>query len=175
MANLPESSDLPGATCVSRDRPRSHAPIPNPQSRLPGLAVAALLPENRRMSGDKPYDIAISVDTRFLDEQSAPADNRFAFAYTITIANRGTVGARLLSRHWVITDENGKVREVRGDGVIGEQPWVRPGTDFEYTSGAVLETACGTMHGSYQMVADDGTCFDALIPAFVLSTPRTLH
>jgi ApaG protein len=139
------------------------------------LAEAAVLPENRRMSGDKPYDITISVDTRFLDDQSAPADNRFAFAYTITIANRGTVGARLLSRHWVITDENGKVREVRGDGVIGEQPWVRPGADFEYTSGAVLETACGTMHGSYQMVADDGTCFDALIPAFVLSTPRTLH
>jgi ApaG protein len=127
------------------------------------------------MTGRKPYDIAISVDTRFLDDQSAPSDNRYAFAYTITIENRGTVGARVLSRHWVITDGNGKVREVRGDGVIGEQPWVRPGTDFEYTSGAVLETACGTMHGSYQMVADDGTCFDALIPAFVLSTPRTLH
>ena len=127
------------------------------------------------MSGKKPYDITISVDTRFLDDQSAPADNRYAFAYTITIANHGSVGARLLSRHWIITDGNGKVHEVQGDGVVGEQPWVRPGDDYEYTSGAVLETALGTMHGSYQMVADDGTRFDAFIPAFVLSTPRTLH
>jgi ApaG protein len=127
------------------------------------------------MSGKKPYDITISVDTRFLDDQSVPADNRYAFAYTITIVNHGSVGARLLSRHWVITDGNGKVREVHGDGVVGEQPWVRPGDDFEYTSGAVLETALGTMRGSYQMVADDGTHFDAHIPAFVLSTPRTLH
>jgi len=127
------------------------------------------------MSDKKPYDITISVDTRFLDDQSAPADNRYAFAYTVTIANHGTVGARLMSRHWIITDANGKVHEVRGEGVIGEQPWVQPGRDFEYTSGAVLETALGTMHGSYQMVADDGTQFDALIPAFVLTTPRTLH
>ncbi|MFI4969509.1 MAG: Co2+/Mg2+ efflux protein ApaG, partial [Lysobacterales bacterium] len=127
------------------------------------------------MSDKKPYDITISVDTRFLDDQSAPADNRYAFAYTITIANHGTVGARLLSRHWIITDGNGKVHEVRGDGVVGEQPWVQPGADYEYTSGAVIETALGTMYGSYQMVADDGTHFDALIPAFVLSTPRTLH
>jgi ApaG protein len=127
------------------------------------------------MSDKKPYDITISVDTRFLDDQSAPADNRYAFAYTVTIANHGTVGARLMSRHWIITDANGKVHEVRGEGVIGEQPWVQPGRDYAYTSGAVLETALGTMHGSYQMVADDGTQFDALIPAFVLSTPRTLH
>jgi len=127
------------------------------------------------MSGQKPYDIAISVDTRFLDDQSAPAENRYAFAYTITIANLGTVGARLLSRHWVITDANGKVHEVRGDGVVGEQPWMRPGSNFEYTSGAVIETELGTMRGSYQMVADDGTQFDAMIPTFVLTTPRTLH
>ena len=127
------------------------------------------------MSGQKPYDIAISVDMRFLDDQSAPAENRYAFAYTITIANHGTVGARLLSRHWIITDANGKVHEVRGDGVVGEQPWMRPGGGFEYTSGAVIETELGTMRGSYQMVADDGTQFDADIPAFVLSTPRTLH
>lgn len=127
------------------------------------------------MSSSKPYDISISIDTRFLDGQSEPADNRYAFAYTITIANRGTVGARLLSRHWVITDGNGKISEVRGEGVVGEQPWMRPGDDYEYTSGAVLETALGTMHGSYQMVADDGTQFDAVIPAFVLSVPRTLH
>jgi ApaG protein len=127
------------------------------------------------MSGKKPYDITISVNTRFLDDQSVPGDNRYAFAYTVTIVNHGTVGARLMSRHWVITDENGKVREVHGDGVVGEQPWVRPGDDFEYTSGAVIETSLGTMRGSYQMVADDGTQFDAHVPAFVLSTPRTLH
>lgn len=127
------------------------------------------------MSGQKPYDIAISVDMRFLDDQSAPAENRYAFAYTITIANHGSVGARLLSRHWVITDANGKVHEVRGDGVVGEQPWMRPGGNFEYTSGAVIETELGTMRGSYQMVADDGTQFDAMIPTFVLTTPRTLH
>jgi ApaG protein len=85
------------------------------------------------------------------------------------------VPARLLTRHWVITDANGKIEEVNGEGVVGEQPWMRPGDDFEYTSGAVLETAVGTMHGSYQMVADDGTRFEAPIPAFTLSIPRTLH
>ena len=127
------------------------------------------------MSGQKPYDIAISVDMRFLDDQSAPAENRYAFAYTITIANHGSVGARLLSRHWIITDANGKVHEVRGDGVVGEQPWMRPCGGFEYTSGAVIETELGTLRGSYQMVADDGTQFDAMIPTFVLTTPRTLH
>ena len=127
------------------------------------------------MSGQKPYDIAISVDMRFLDDQSAPAENRYAFAYTITIANHGSVGARLLSLHWIITGANGKVHEVRGDGVVGEQPWMRPGGGFEYTSGAVIETELGTMRGSYQMVADDGTQFDAMIPTFVLTTPRTLH
>lgn len=127
------------------------------------------------LMSNKPYDIAICVDTRFLDSQSEPAGSRYAFAYTITIANRGTVGARLLSRHWVITDDNGKVSEVRGEGVVGEQPWMRPGEHYQYTSGAVLETGLGTMHGSYQMVADDGTTFDALIPAFVLSIPRTVH
>jgi ApaG protein len=127
------------------------------------------------MTNKKPYDITISIDTRFLHDQSAPADNRYAFAYTITIANCGSVGARLLSRHWIITDGNGKTSEVRGDGVVGEQPWMRPGDDFEYTSGAVLETALGTMRGSYQMIADDGTRFDADIPLFLLSVPRTLH
>jgi ApaG protein len=127
------------------------------------------------MSGKKPYDITVDVATSFLDDQSAPADSRYVFAYTIRIANRGTVAARLLSRHWVITDGNGSVREVRGEGVIGEQPLVRPGENYDYTSGAVLETALGTMYGSYRMLADDGTQFDAHIPAFVLSIPRTLH
>ncbi|MEO6103588.1 MAG: Co2+/Mg2+ efflux protein ApaG [Pseudoxanthomonas sp.] len=121
------------------------------------------------------YAIAIDVATRFLDDQSAPADGRFAFAYTIHIRNHGKLPARLIDRHWVITDANGKVQEVRGEGVIGEQPWLRPGDDFEYTSGAVLETALGTMHGSYGMLADDGTRFDAPIAAFTLSVPRTVH
>ena len=127
------------------------------------------------MARRKAHKIDVSVETRFLDEQSAPRENRFVFAYTITISNHGEVPARLLTRHWVITDANGKVQEVRGDGVIGEQPWMRPGDDFRYTSGAVLETAVGTMRGSYEMLADDGTRFDANIPEFTLSVPRTLH
>ena len=121
------------------------------------------------------YAIDIDVATRFLDEQSVPADGRFVFAYTIRILNRGNVPARLIARHWVITDANGKVQEVRGDGVVGEQPWLRPGDDFEYSSGAVLETAHGTMQGSYDMLADDGTRFDAPIAMFTLSIPRTVH
>ena len=124
-----------------------------------------------------PADYAIDIDvaTRFLDDQSAPEDGRFVFAYTIHIHNRGRVPARLLGRHWVITDANGKIQEVRGEGVVGEQPWLRPGEDFEYTSGAVLETAHGVMQGSYEMLADDGTRFDAPIAPFTLSIPRTLH
>jgi ApaG protein len=122
-----------------------------------------------------PHDIDVQVQTRFLPDQSMPEDGRFVFAYTIRIHNSGQVPARLISRHWLITDDNGKVQEVRGEGVVGEQPWLRPGDDFEYTSGAVLETALGTMEGSYQMLADDGTHFDAAIAPFTLSIPRTLH
>ena len=122
-----------------------------------------------------PHDIEVQVQTRFLPEQSTPEDGRFVFAYTIRIHNSGQVPARLISRHWLITDDNGKVQDVRGEGVVGEQPWLRPGEDFEYTSGAVLETALGTMEGSYQMLADDGTHFDAAIAPFTLSIPRTLH
>lgn len=121
------------------------------------------------------HAIDVEVRTRFLPEQSVPEDGRFVFAYTIRIHNGGQVPARLISRHWLITDDNGKVQEVRGEGVVGEQPWLRPGEDFEYTSGTVLETALGTMHGSYQMLADDGTRFDALIAPFTLSVPRVLH
>jgi len=121
------------------------------------------------------YALTIDVATRFLDEQSAPDENRSAFAYTIRIRNTGDVPARLVTRHWIIRDANGKVQEVRGDGVVGEQPWLRPGDDFEYTSGAVLETNVGTMRGSYQLIADDGTRFDAPIAPFTLSVPRTLH
>jgi len=127
------------------------------------------------MTGKTPYLITITVQTRFLAEQSAPQDNRYVFSYTIHIANTGSVGAKLLTRHWIITDANGKVQEVRGDGVVGEQPWLRPGEDFNYTSGAVLETAVGTMRGSYHMLADDGSHFDATIPQFTLSIPRTVH
>ena len=121
------------------------------------------------------YAIAIDVATRFLDEQSAPADQRFVFSYTISIRNHGRIAARLLGRHWLITDANGKVREVRGEGVVGEQPWLRPGDVFEYTSGAVLETPLGTMRGSYDMLADDGTRFEAPIAPFTLTVPRTVH
>lgn len=127
------------------------------------------------MASNKPHDITVSVETQFLDDQSTPQDNRYVFSYTIKIQNRGSIGARLLSRHWIITDANGDVREVRGDGVVGEQPMMHPGEGYEYTSGAILETSVGTMHGSYQMVAEDGTRFDADIPSFVLSIPRTLH
>ena len=127
------------------------------------------------MPSTKSHDIRVQGATRFLDEQSHPTQNRFVFSYTVTIRNRGETPAKLLSRHWIITDGNGKVQEVRGDGVVGEQPRVRPGEDYQYTSGAVLETAVGTMRGSYQMLSEDGTRFDAAIPEFTLSVPRTLH
>ncbi|MBP6626280.1 MAG: Co2+/Mg2+ efflux protein ApaG [Arenimonas sp.] len=122
-----------------------------------------------------PHAIEVAVATRFLDDQSVPEDDRYVFAYTVRIRNIGHVPAQLLSRHWLITDANGKVQEVRGDGVVGEQPRIEPGEHYEYTSGAVLETELGTMRGSYRMLADDGTQFDAAIDAFTLSMPRTLH
>ena len=137
------------------------------------IEPSAALAHNAAMNN--PHDIQISVAARFLDEHSAPQDRRFAFAYTITIRNEGSVPAQLVSRHWVITHGNGKVEEVRGPGVVGEQPHLDPGQAFEYTSGAIIETPVGTMQGSYQMLADDGTAFDALIPRFTLSVPRTLH
>lgn len=117
----------------------------------------------------------IDVSTRYLDEQSEPGNDRFVFAYTIRIGNAGDESAQLVSRRWVITDANGKVERVEGDGVVGEQPWLQPGEGFEYTSGAMLETDLGTMEGSYMMVADDGTRFEVPIPAFTLTVPRTLH
>lgn len=127
------------------------------------------------MNAKKLHDIAVSVETCFVDEQSKPHENRYVYSYTITIHNRGSMSARLISRHWFITEANGDTREIQGDGVVGEQPALRPGEGYEYTSGAVLETSVGTMRGSYQMLAEDGTHFDADIPAFVLSIPRTLH
>jgi ApaG protein len=121
------------------------------------------------------HHIDVSVETAFVDAQSDADNQRFVFAYTITIRNTGTVAAQLLTRHWVITDANGKVQEVRGEGVVGEQPHLEPGQGFRYTSGAILETPVGSMQGSYQMVADDGAHFDAPIAPFRLAVPGLLH
>ena len=120
-------------------------------------------------------NIEVDVETRYIEDQSNPEQNYYVFAYTITIQNKGRQSAKLLTRHWVITDSNHKVQEVRGDGVVGEQPLLKPGEQFVYTSGTMLETAVGTMKGSYQRLADDGSHFDATIDEFVLSTPRVLH
>ena len=121
------------------------------------------------------HAIAIDVATRFLPEESAPDEGRYVFAYTIRIRNDGDAPARLVSRHWIITDANGREQEVRGEGVVGEQPRLEPGEAFEYTSGAVLETDLGSMRGSYRMVEDDGSDFEAPIAPFTLSVPRVLH
>ncbi|HTE14725.1 MAG TPA: Co2+/Mg2+ efflux protein ApaG [Burkholderiales bacterium] len=123
----------------------------------------------------KPYDIAVKTRTVYIADQSDPANDRYVFAYTITITNAGSAAAQLVSRHWIITDAIDKVQEVRGKGVVGEQPHLRPGESFEYTSGSAIATPVGTMRGSYQMVADDGTKFDVKIPEFTLSMPRVLH
>jgi ApaG protein len=122
-----------------------------------------------------PHKIRVDVDTSYLAEQSSPDERRFVFSYTITIRNEGSVPARLVTRHWVITDSNGKVQEVRGEGVVGEQPHLKPGQGFRYSSGAVLETPVGAMQGSYQMVTDEGEEFDAPIAAFRLAMPGLLQ
>lgn len=121
------------------------------------------------------YRITVAAQAFFLEEQSNPDRDRYVFAYTVQVLNQGNIAAKLLSRHWIITDANGKVEEVRGAGVVGEQPYLQPGEGFQYTSGTILETAVGSMKGTYQMLADDGMTFDAEIPPFVLSIPRTLH
>jgi ApaG protein len=123
----------------------------------------------------KKHDIKVSARVVFVPDQSDAEQGRYVFAYTITVTNTGKVAARLLSRHWIITDSNNEVQEVKGQGVVGEQPLVKPGESFEYTSGTAIATAVGTMRGSYQMVAEDGTHFDAPIPEFTLSMPRVLH
>ena len=127
------------------------------------------------MAEGKKYQISIQVNTAYLAEQSDPSADRYVFAYTITISNTGTVAAQLISRHWIITDAENVTQEVKGLGVVGEQPLLRPGESFEYTSGTAMATPVGTMHGSYQMVAEDGNKFDAEIPRFTLSMPRVLH
>jgi ApaG protein len=127
------------------------------------------------MAESKQYQVRVDVVTQYLPDQSEPEQNRFTFAYTITIANTGTVAAQLISRHWIIVDANNEVQEVRGLGVVGHQPLLQPNQSFEYTSGCVLTTPVGSMKGSYQMTAEDGTQFEAPIPEFVLSMPRVLH
>ena len=126
---------------------------------------------------NKSHNAHIDVDviTHYIEDQSSPEENRFVFAYTITIRNTGTLAAKLLTRHWIINDANGNVQEVHGEGVVGEQPYLRPDESFEYTSGTVIETPVGSMEGSYQMITDDGLAFDANIPAFTLSLPNALH
>ncbi|VUX55752.1 protein associated with Co2+ and Mg2+ efflux [uncultured Woeseiaceae bacterium] len=124
---------------------------------------------------NKSYEIKIDVATNYIVDQSEPDVGRYVFAYTITIENLGDLPARLLSRHWVITDANGKVQEVKGDGVVGEQPHLNPGETFRYSSGAVLETPVGAMQGSYRMKSDNGTHFEAPIQPFTLAVPGVLH
>lgn len=121
------------------------------------------------------YHISINVNTTYLADQSDPSADRYVFSYSVSIANTGTVAAQLISRHWIITDAENVVQEVKGLGVVGEQPLLQPGESFEYTSGTALATPVGTMHGTYQMVAEDGNKFDAEIPPFTLSMPRVLH
>jgi len=130
---------------------------------------------NGRMVEEKRYEVAVSSQTQYVAEQSDEESGRFVFAYTMTIRNKGSLPAQLVSRHWIITDARNQVQEVRGLGVVGAQPLIKPGESFEYTSGTAIATPVGTMKGSYQMVAEDGTHFDAQIPEFTLSVPRVLH
>jgi ApaG protein len=127
------------------------------------------------MAHEKRYAVAVSTVVQYLSEQSDEKTSRYVFAYTITIRNTGDATAQLISRHWIITDSQGLVQEVRGLGVVGAQPVLRPGESHEYTSGTAIATPVGTMRGSYQMVAEDGKRFEATIPEFTLSVPRVLH
>lgn len=120
-------------------------------------------------------NISISVETVYLQQDSEPENNKYFFLYTILIRNLGSVGAKLLSRHWVIEDSNGKKQDVKGEGVVGEQPYITPGEEFQYTSGAMIETSLGTMKGTYRMIDDNDKYFDAQIPEFILSIPRVIH
>lgn len=122
-----------------------------------------------------PYHIDVQVESTYVEEQSDPESNRFFFAYQVTIRNMGRIAAQLKTRHWIITDANGRVQEVRGEGVIGEQPYLEPGQGFQYTSGVMIETPVGSMQGSYQMLADDGVMFDAEVPPFRLAVQDLLH
>jgi ApaG protein len=127
------------------------------------------------MTEMQPNDIRVDVETAYVAAQSDPEQKRFVFSYTITIHNQGEIPAKLLTRHWLITDSNGKVQKVRGEGVVGEHPHIRPGEGYRYSSGAVLETPVGVMQGDYQMVNDQGETFDAPISPFRLAVPGMLH
>ncbi|MDH5479921.1 MAG: Co2+/Mg2+ efflux protein ApaG [Nitrosomonas sp.] len=127
------------------------------------------------MSENKKYEIDVSIRAAYLPDQSSEDEDRHVFAYTITIENHGTVASQLISRHWIINNGDGSVQEVRGLGVVGEQPLLRPGDSFEYTSGTVISSLVGSMKGSYQMAGEDGFHFDVAIPEFVLSVPRVIH
>jgi ApaG protein len=127
------------------------------------------------VAADKKYEIEVTSKAMYMVSQSDAANQRYVFAYTITILNSGSVAARLVSRHWIITDAEDRVQEVRGLGVVGEQPLLQPQQKFEYTSSTAISTYVGTMRGTYQMVAEDGVAFDARIPEFTLSAPRVLH
>jgi ApaG protein len=139
------------------------------------LALSRKIVCNASMAEGKKYEVAVKVHTTYLPEQSDEALDRYVFAYTIVLSNTGTVAAQLISRHWIIADGSGGVQEVRGLGVVGEQPLLKPGDNYEYTSGTAISTPVGSMKGSYQMVAEDGLRFDAPIPEFILSVPRILH
>lgn len=130
---------------------------------------------DRNAADSSSHDIVIDVATRYVAEQSVPADNRYVFSYTITISNRGDEAVRLLNRHWRITDANNKVQEVRGEGVVGEQPLIEAGGSYRYTSGSLLQTAVGTMEGSYEMISSSGRSFNAPIAVFSLAQPGALH
>ncbi len=138
------------------------------------LSSDAVSTEEQDMN-DERYSIQVSVESQFIEKESNPEQARYVFAYTVTIVNQGSVSAKLLTRHWIISDADGRTQEVRGDGVVGEQPYLKPGEGFRYTSGTILDTPLGVMQGSYQMLADDGERFDAAISPFRLVDPRVLH
>lgn len=123
----------------------------------------------------KPYDLTVAVEPRYVPEQSNPGEQEYVFAYTVRITNTGEHPAQVISRHWIITDGNQRVREVRGLGVVGQQPLLAPGETFEYTSGCPLPTPVGTMRGSYHCVGENGIPFEVPIAEFLLAMPRTLH
>lgn len=127
------------------------------------------------MSSAKHYECTVKVEVAYLADQSDDEHNRYAFSYHVTIINTGNVAAQLVSRHWIVTEANGETQEIRGLGVVGAQPLLKPAEHYEYTSGTVINTPMGEMRGTYQMIAEDGTQFDAIIPTFLLSMPRVLH
>lgn len=128
------------------------------------------------MSSELPkYNVEIRVETVYLEDESNPSQDHYVFAYTITIINTGLLGAKLLTRHWIIANQDGKTYEVQGDGVVGEQPYLKPGEAYQYSSGTMLDTPIGTMQGSYQLIADDGQYFEATIAPFTLAVPNKLH